>query len=59
MMKQVKFRLIDYDLELGGILLDNGDIICGYCGELLKPEEFEIIQKREDWVDLSDMILGD
>lgn len=57
-MKQVKFHEIGEDIEIGGILLDDGKIICGCCGGLFKPEEVEIIREYAYWVDLSEEIKG-
>lgn len=57
-MKQVKFYEIGGDIEIGGILLDDGQIICGCCGGLFEPEEVVIIKEYEDWVDLSEEIKG-
>ena len=57
-MKQVKFREIGEDIEIGGILLDDGKIICGCCGGLFEPEDVEIIREYEDWIDLSEEIKG-
>ena len=57
-MKQVKFHEIGEDIEIGGILLDNGNIICGCCGGLFEPEDVEIIREYENWIDLSEEIKG-
>ena len=57
-MKQVKFK-DNEDNIFGGILTDDGNIICGECGGLLEPEDFEIIEIYDFWVDLSDTIIGD
>lgn len=57
-MKQVKFK-DNEDNIFGGILTDDGCVICGECGGLLEPEDFEIIEIYDFWVDLSDIIIGD
>lgn len=58
-MKQVKF-LDKYVNEVkGGLLLDNGDIICGCCGTILKANQVEIQIIYKYWVDLSDEIIWD
>ena len=57
-MKQVKFHEIGEDIEIGGILLNNGNIICGCCGGLFEPEDVEIIREYENWIDLSEEIKG-
>ena len=67
-MKQVKF----YDIEdnyvnnnscHGGIILDNGDVICGCCGGILKAEDhnktYQIVEVYGDWSDLTEEICGD
>ena len=58
-MKQVKFHEVGEDIEIGGILLDDGNIICGCCGSLFEPEDVEIIKEYESWIDLSEEIKGD
>ena len=57
-MTQVKFHEIGRDREIGGILLDDGKIICGCCGGLFEPKDVEIIRKYAYWVDLSEEIKG-
>lgn len=61
---QVKFREIDTDEpnELGGILVDDGltsYVICGCCGGVFSLEEVDILEKYDDWNDLSAEIMGD
>ena len=34
-MKQIKFHEVGEDIEIGGILLDDGNIVCGCCGCLV------------------------
>ena len=58
-MKQVKFHEIGKDIEIGGILLDDGNIVCGCCGSLFEPGDVEIIREYAYWVDLSEEIKGD
>ena len=58
-MKQIKFHEVGEDIEIGGILLDDGNIVCGCCGSLFEPEDVEIIREYEDWIDLSEEIKGD
>lgn len=61
-MKQIKFRGLKSNTSIGGILLNNGDIICGDCGGMLLADQKDISYKIEkvydDWVNLSDEILG-
>ena len=58
-MKQVKFHEIGEDTEIGGILLDDGKIICGCCGCLFEPEDVEIIREYKNWIDFSEESKGD
>lgn len=59
---QVKFRVNeeeDEDVVLGGIYVENGDeqyIICGCCGSVFDADEVCIVEKYEDWFDLSEEI---
>lgn len=55
MIKQIKFRDIDNDETLCGILLDNGGIICACCGGYVEPDDpqFEIVKEYNHWVDFS------
>lgn len=66
-MKQCKF----YDKENkevhGGILMDDGNIICGCCGSLIESDDigdsddcgFKIIEVYDVWIDLTLEICGD
>ena len=62
-MKQVKFKDTDNNMTHGGILLDNGDIICGCCGGLIPADEqdtdhgFELIEIYDYWVDIDEAII--
>ena len=58
-MKQIKFHEVGEDIEIGGILLDDGNIVCVCCGSLFEPEDVEIIKEYESWIDLSEEIKGD
>lgn len=59
-MRMVKFKDLDTEEILGGILLDDGSIICGCCGGVIEKDDpqFEII-KELNWIDISQSILGD
>ena len=57
-MKQIKFHEIGEDIEIGGILLDDGNIVCGCCGCLLKQKYVESIKEYDNWVDLSEESKG-
>ena len=60
-MKQVKF--IDKNEEennvYGGILMDDGNVICACCGGVFEPEDIEIVEEYDVWVDFTESILGD
>ena len=68
--KQVKFRCPNVDTverkqdALGGIAVYDSNeatpdyIICGCCGGLFVPEDFEIVRVLE-WIPISKEILGD
>ena len=59
-MQMVKFKDLENNVILGGILIDNGSIICGCCGGLIEKddEQFEIIENLS-WINISDEILGE
>lgn len=61
-MRQVQFRDLENNDILGGIMLDNGDVICGCCGGVFSADEegktFEIL-KFYSWLDISDSIMGE
>ncbi len=62
-MKQIKWFDKENELVHGGILLDNGDIICACCGGLIPVDEqlgeVEILDIYDFWVDFSDEIIGE
>ena len=62
--KQVKF--MDHEQpnnDFGGIAAYDEDkllfVICGECGGVFEPEDVTIIKKYDNWVDLSETIVGD
>lgn len=64
-MKQVKFfDTEDNDIH-GGLLLDNGDIVCACCGRIIPADEIGpgekcqaiILKIYEDWADFSKFII--
>lgn len=61
-MKQCKFFDIENEKHQGGILLDDGSVICGCCGNILPADErdktWNLEEVYEDWVSLSDEIVG-
>ena len=72
MYQQVKFAVINPDLInsdddrtiFGGIALVNDDgtitnVICGCCGSVFEPEDIKILERYNDWMDLTEVIIGD
>ena len=65
MATQVKFKEFGMggDNVIGGIMLDNGDVICGCCGSIFPVDEkgqtWELVEDYGDcWVDISAEIIG-
>lgn len=63
-MKQILFYDIkEYYTLHAGILLDNGDCICGCCGEVYKHEDhgktWKIVKEYLVWMDIEEAICGD
>ena len=65
-MKQVMFYDKENEMIHGGLLMDNGDIICGCCGGIIPADEIggedndhEIIKVYDFWVNLDETICGD
>jgi hypothetical protein len=62
-MKQIKFLDVKNAVYHGGILLDDGSVICGCCGGLLeadeKDETWKIEKIYKNWVNLDKEICGD
>ena len=64
-MKQVMFYDKENHVKHGGILTDDGDIICGCCGGLIPADEIgddcdhQILEVFDNWVDLDEEICGD
>lgn len=65
-MRQVKFMDSDGAIY-GGILLEDGSIICGCCGGVFPSDdigkieegaEAEIVEAYDYWVNISDTIIG-
>lgn len=61
MVKQVLFFDNDNKAYEGGILLEDGRIICGCCGGIIEAddENFKIIKIFDNWVNISEEIYGD
>ena len=62
MIKQIRFYDKENDTVQGGILLDNGDIICGCCGGLFPKDDessknIVITDIYHFWVNISDAIM--
>lgn len=66
MIKQIKFRDTESGLVHGGILLENGGIICACCGGYIEEDDVgdigdgsiaEIIEVYDDWIDFSEFII--
>ena len=65
-MKQVLFYDKVNQVKHGGILMDNGDIICGCCGGIIpadeiggKDDDHKILKVYDFWVNLDEEICGD
>lgn len=71
-MTQCKFRELESDLIHGGIIDDDGNVICGYCGRLIEADKvcqidervtknhtIKLIEIYENCVDLSEEICCD
>ena len=59
-MQMVKFKDLESNTILGGILTDECNIICGCCGGLIERDDlqFEIVEILP-WIDISNEILGE
>lgn len=62
-MKQCKIFDMDNGEYQGGILLDDGSVICGCCGGILPADEQDETWRLEeiykDWVNISEEIIGE
>ena len=62
-MKQVKFKDIENNEVHGGILTDDGDVICGCCCGLIPADELTeeyghiILEEFSEWASLDEAIL--
>lgn len=63
MPKQIMFKDLDGEDKHSGILLDNGDVICGCCGGIFEADEkgetWELIKEYSDWLNLDEEICGE
>ena len=61
-MKQIKFYDIENDIVHGGILTDDGNVICACCGGVIPSDEMdtiEIMRVYDTWVDFSEFIIDE
>ena len=64
-MKQIMFYDKENQVKHGGILTDEGDIICGCCGGLIPADEIgeehdhQILKVFDNWSNLDEEICGD
>ena len=62
-MKQCKILDMENGGYHGGILLDDGSVICGCCGSILPADErdetWHLEKVYEDWTNISEEIMGD
>lgn len=59
--KQIAFMPEGEEAVQGGILCEDSSqsfIICGCCGGIYEPDEVEIIERFEDWIDIEADIRG-
>lgn len=62
--KQVKFQDTIYGKVFGGIMLEDGNIICGCCGDVISPtlldgSVYRVLEVYSEWVDLCEEIIGE
>lgn len=58
MTKQVLFLDLEGVVH-AGLLLDDGNIICGCCGSLMRPGSYLLLHVYKEWVDIEEEICGD
>lgn len=62
LVKQLKFKDKENDEIHGGILTEDGDIICGCCGGIIRHDEMdgiEILEEYNEWVNIDEAIIGE
>ncbi len=61
MPKQIKFKDIGDEAIYGGILFEDGCVLCACCGGIYEAgergETWEIIEEYENWIDFTDAII--
>lgn len=61
--KQIMFVDLENKTTHGGILLTNGNVVCGCCGCIFEADEegvtWETLHVFDTWVGLDDEICGD
>lgn len=58
MTKQVLFLDLEWVVH-AGLLLDDGNIICGCCGSLIELGDYLLLHVYKEWVDIEEEICGD
>ena len=62
-MKQIKFLDIENNEIHGGVLTDDGNVICGCCGGIQEAEDegitWKLLTIYEDWINIDEAICGD
>lgn len=58
MTKQVLFLDLEGVVH-AGLLLDDGNIICGCCGSLIELGDYLLLHVYKKWVDIEEEICGD
>ena len=62
-MIQIKFKDLENDTIHGGIMLDDGDVICACCGGLIEKDDFnnkdyyKLLDAYKTWIDFSESII--
>jgi hypothetical protein len=65
MAKQIMFLDMEDEphMKHGGIMLDNGDVVCGCCGGIFEAAErgetWELLKEFDCWVNIEKEICGD
>lgn len=62
-MKQIAIKDVNMGVLVGGIMLDNGDVILADDGTYVKADEIKedtyvIEEEFETWIDLTEEIIG-